>query len=163
MPIQRGILGALLSLALAACTQDASPGSPTPSSALAGSSSAPQATERPSASPAPAATPEFPAPAELQGTWKAVMASGSDIELEISETGYRIAAPNPFGAVSGPRNGRVEVDGDEITFSNSTTCVGDGRYRWSIEGDLLRFEPIGTDQCPNRAPTIAQIEYTRAE
>lgn len=156
---RRLVLKAVLTYALAACTQDASPGSPSASGASTGSSSMPQATGRPSATPRP--TPEFPAPTELQGTWASVSDVGEDLELEFRETGYRITTSTPLGPHSG--SGRVEVDGDEIKFSNSTLCAGDGRYRWSIEVDVLRFEPIGTDACPSRAATIEQIEYTRAE
>jgi hypothetical protein len=159
---RRLVLAALLTLALAACTQDTSPGSPAASSApgaSAGSSGTPQATERPSPTPMP--TQEFPAPTELQGTWASVSDVGEDLELELRETGYRITTSTPLGPHSG--SGRIEVDGDEIKFSNSTLCAGDGRYRWSIEGDVLRFEPIDTDACQNRAAVIAQIEYAKAE
>ena len=61
MPVRRVILGALLSLTLLACSQDVGQSSP------AASSGPPRPPNRPSSTPAP--TPEFPAPAELQGTW----------------------------------------------------------------------------------------------
>jgi hypothetical protein len=58
---------------------------------------------------------------------------------------------------------RVEVDGDEIVFSNATACPADGRYRWSIENDVLRFEPVGADECTGRTDSMADTEYTRSE
>jgi hypothetical protein len=156
MRFRRLILGGLLTLSLIACTQDDNQGSP------AASSGSPSSTERPSGSPAPAATPEFPAPAELQGTWEAVSDSGSDLVLVIRETGYRLTQSSPaIGSQSA--TGRIEVDGDEITFSNATACTGDGRYRWSIENDILRFAPIGEDACPGRTGSMADTEYTRSE
>ena len=93
MRIRRLTLGVLLSLALTAWAQDVGQGSPPSTSGPS------QATERPSASVAPAATAEFPAPAELQGPWEAVMGSGSDIELEIRETGYKLTQAT--GAIGG--------------------------------------------------------------
>jgi hypothetical protein len=154
MRIRRRILGALLSITLIACAQDVSQGSPP------APSGPPQPTERPSATPAP--TPEYPAPAELQATWEAVSDSGSDLVLVIRETGYRLTqSSTAIGSQS--TNGRIEVDGDEILFSNATACAGEGRYRWAIENDVLRFEPIGTDDCPGRTDSMADTEYSRAE
>ncbi len=92
MRIRRSILGVLLCLPFVACAQDVGRASPPSTSGTA------QPTKLPSASPAPAATAQFPAPAELQGIWVAVMDSGSDIELEIRETSFRITAANPLGA-----------------------------------------------------------------
>lgn len=153
MHIPRLILSVLLSLPLMACGQDVSQGSP------AASSGQPQPIE-PNATPV--LTPEFPAPAALEGTWEAVSDSGSDLVLVIRETGYRLTqSSTAIGSQSA--TGRVAVDGDEIVFSNATACVGDGRYRWSIENDVLRFEPIGTDACPGRTGSMEGTTYTRAE
>lgn len=154
MRIRRLILGALLSLSVIGCSQDTSRGSPP------ASSDPPQSTERPSATAAP--TPEFPTPPELQGTWEAVSDSGSDLVLVIRDTGYRLTqSSTAIGSQSA--SGRVEVDGDEIVFSNATVCNGDGRYRWSIEDDVLRFEPIGSDACPGRTGSMVGTAYTRTE
>jgi len=161
MHIRRLILGALLILAIMACSPESGQGSPPASSGPTPAASGPPApTEQPTAVPAP--TPEFPAPAELQGTWEAVSDSGSDLVLVIRETGYRLTQSSAaIGSQSA--TGRVEVDGDEIVFSNATACTGDGRYRWSIESGVLRFEPIGEDACPGRTGSMADTEYSRAE
>jgi len=154
MPTRRLILGALLSLPLMGCSQDISQGDPP------ASSGPPQPTERPSVTLAP--TPEFAAPPELRGTWEAVSDSGSNLVLVIRDTGYRLTqSSTAIGSQSA--TGRVEVDGDEIVFSNATVCNGDGRYRWSIEDDVLRFEPIGSDACPGRTGSVAGTAYARAE
>ena len=165
MRIRRLSLWILLSLVAVACSPDGGQGSPPATSGPPPLASGPpaatdQATDPPSAPPAP--TPEFPAPVELQGTWEAVSDSGSDLVLVIRETGYRLTqSSTAIGSRSA--TGRVAVDGNEIVFSNATACPGDGRYRWSIENDILRFEPVGTDDCPGRTDSMADTEYTRSE
>jgi hypothetical protein len=156
------VLTVLLSLGLGGCGQTANQGGvPTtsPSSETSAATNAPPSgTAQPNATPRP--TAQFPAPAGLQGTWQAIVDEGDDrLTLKITETGYtitRVVAASPAGiTLSG--SGRVEVDGDEIVFSSSL-CDGDGRYRWSIEGDLLRFTPIAPDPCPR---PLDGIDYTR--
>ena len=153
----------LLSLTLAACTPGSSPGSPAVSSSDATgpgtSSGPPDATA--SSSPTSRPTPEFPAPVELQGTWAAVSEAGDDLKLEIREAGYTITRFEDLGTEKA--FGRVAVDDDEIVFSNSNLCVGEGRYRWSIHGGVLRFEPIAPDACPARADGLEDLDYTRGE
>jgi hypothetical protein len=61
----------------------------------------------------------------------------------------------------GGGRGRIEVEGDEITFSGSRQCPGSGTYRWSIEGDKLDLEPVGTDPCPFRFEWARKGAYTR--
>ena len=160
----RRLLGSwLLSLTLAACTLGSNPGSPAVSSSdptgPGTSSGPPDATARPSPTSRP--TPEFPAPTELQGTWAGVSEAGDDVELEIREAGYTITRFEDLGTERA--FGRVAVDDDTIVFSNSNLCVGDGRYRWSIDGGVLRFEPITPDACPARADGLEDIDYTRGE
>lgn len=153
MPIRRLILAALLSPLLAACAQEVRQGSP------AASGSPSQTT---ASSATLQATPEFPAPAELQGTWGAVSDSGSDLVLVLRETGYTLTQSS---TATGSRstNGRIEVEGAEIHFSNANACPGDGRYRWSIENDVLRFEAIGEDECTGRTGSFVDTEYTATE
>jgi hypothetical protein len=61
----------------------------------------------------------------------------------------------------GGGNGLIEVEGDEITFFGSRDCPGRGTYRWSIEGDKLDLEPVGTDPCPFRYEWARSETYTR--
>jgi hypothetical protein len=163
MRVRRLLLSCLLGLTLAACTLGTSPGNPAVSSSdptrPGTSSGPPDATARPSPTSRP--TPEFPAPVELQGTWAAVSEAGDDLELEIREAGYTMSLLRDLGPERS--SGRVVVDDDEIVFSNSNLCVGDGRYRWSIDGGVLRFEPIAPDACPGRADGLEDINYTRGE
>ena len=153
MRTRRLILGALLSFPLMACSPGVSQSTST------ASSGPPQPTERPTATLA--ATPEFPAPPELQGTWTAVTKAGDDLELEIREVGYTLSLLRDLGPERS--SGRVVVDDDEIVFSNSNLCVGDGRYRWSIDDGILRFEALAPDACPGRAHGLEDIDYRPSE
>jgi hypothetical protein len=135
---------------LAGCTQVARPSdrsTPEPAS--------PAATVRPTSAAVP--TPAFPAPAELQGTWRAVIGQ-DEVTLRIRETSYSISRVTAGFPATG--NGRVEVDGDEIVFSGSNRCAddGDGRYQWAIDGDVLRFTSLAPDPC---ARPLDGVEYTR--
>jgi hypothetical protein len=102
---------------------------------------------------APASTSALPAPAALQGRWRAEIGPGIAI-LTFTATDYAI---NWLGTGAG----RIEVEGDEITFSGSGQCPGSGTYRWSIEGDKLHFEPVGSDACPFRADWAGDRTYKR--
>jgi hypothetical protein len=149
------VLTAVLGQSLAACsgpaTETASP--PPASVAPAESSAAPSIAPTAAPTKTPAPTPALPAPAALQGRWRAEIGAGIAI-LTFTATDYRL---NWLGTGAG----RIAVDGDEITFFGSGECPGDGTYRWSIEGDQLHFEPIGTDACPIRADWAADRTYKR--
>lgn len=130
-----------------------------------GSSSTPTATPPTSAAPtiapttaptkALASTPALPAPAELQGRWRAEIAPDVAI-LTFTATTFTISW-------LGGDSGRIEVDGDEITFRGSPNpeCPPGGTYRWSIEGDKLHLEPVGTDPCPFQTDWAGNRTYTR--
>jgi hypothetical protein len=109
----------------------------------------------PTAAPtkAPTSTPALPAPAALQGRWRAEIAPGVAI-LEFTASGYKISW-------LGGGDGQIEVEGDEITFSGSLECPGSGTYRWLIDGDKLNLEPVGTDPCPFRADWAGNRTYMR--
>ena len=149
------VLTAVLGLSVAACSGQASgKASPAPATeAPAPTSAAPTIAPTTAPTKAPTSTPALPAPAALQGRWRAVIAPGVAI-LEFTATGYT-------QTWLGGGNGRIEVEGDEITFSGSRECPGSGAYRWSIEGDKLHFEPVGTDPCPFRADWAGNRTYTR--
>ena len=120
------------------------------------------------AAPAPTATraaanPQQPsgedAPAELQGTWR-LMSKGPEKGLlfVISDRHYRVPARLAHGDLA--------VDGDEILFFNATICgltlpQGIGRYRWTVKGNRLRFDPIEEDPCGGRSDILDGTAYER--
>ena len=116
----------------------------------------PSANAAPTSAPtnALASTPALAAPAELQGRW---LAEIPDVAiLTFTATTFTISW-------LGGDSGRIEVEGDEITFRGSPNpqCPGGGTYRWSIEGDKLHLEPVGTDPCPFQAEWAGNRTYTR--
>lgn len=106
---------------------------------------------------APASTPALPAPAALQGRWRAEIAPSVAI-LDFTATRYTIN----WGILGGG-SGFLEVKGDEITFSGDNQCPGSGTYRWSIEGDKLHFESLEPDPCPFRNDYTRNKTYTRSD
>ena len=149
------VLTAVLGLSVAACSGQASGTASSPPATVAPASTSAAPTTAPTTAPtdAPASTPALPAPAELQGRWRAVIEAAPAV-LTFTATDYTIVW-------RGGGNGRIEVEGDEITFSGSSDCPGSGTYRWSIEGDTLHLEPAGTDPCPFRAEWAGKGPYTR--
>jgi len=155
-----GLIVAVVVIAIAALAGAAFVGTRLVQPPVAPTPSQPAVLTVPSAAPAssakaPASTPAVPA--ALQGRWRAEIAPGVAI-LEFT----------PYGNFTiqwaGAGSGRVEVDGDEITFSGSRDpqqCPDGGTYRWSIEGDKLHFEPVGTDPCPFQAQWAGNRTYTR--
>ena len=97
------------------------------------------------------------APPELIGRWRAAVGQGEFVTLTIDAGRYLTGGP--FGAASGG----ITVEGDVITFLKSTQCDGTGAYRWSLDGDSLHLESIGTDECPGRAFALADQTYTRVK
>ncbi len=149
------VLTAVLGLSVAACSGRASgTASPPPATvALAPTSAAPTVAPTTAPTKTLAPTPALPAPAALQGPWRAVIPPGVAI-LTFTATGYT-------QTWLGGGSGQIEVEGDEITFSGSRGCPGSGSYRWSIEGEKLHLEPVGTDACPFRADWAGNRTYTR--
>lgn len=102
-------------------------------------------------------TAQLPAPTELSGRWSANVGL-EPTELKLDGASYSITfGPDTVSA-------DIMVEGDTITFINKgyVTCHGEGRgmYRWSIEDDILKFEPLGEDECPNRGSILRNAEYT---
>jgi hypothetical protein len=149
------VLTAALGQSLAACSGQASGTVAPPRATVAPAPTSAAPTIAPTTAPtkAPTPTPALPAPAALQGRWRAVIPPGIAI-LAFTATDYEI---NWLGG----GRGRIEVDGNEITFSGSPQCPGSGTYRWSIEGDKLHLEPVATDPCPFRAEWARKGPYTR--
>jgi hypothetical protein len=58
--------------------------------------------------------------------------------------------------------GKIAVDGDVITFSNSNLCDGNGTYQWSLEGDMLALTLTGADPCSGRTEVLAGQTFVRS-
>ncbi|HET9852772.1 MAG TPA: hypothetical protein VFP56_09730 [Candidatus Limnocylindrales bacterium] len=142
---------AVTALSLAACAQAGAPATTAPSMPAAASALA-----APTASPLPTPVPTLlnPAPPEMLGKWMTEFAEGDIGTITISPTGIRIKR---FASA----DVRLEVFGDELVLSHSQLCTGEGRYRWSIEGDELRFDSIEPDACDGRAKTFNGVTFTR--
>ena len=93
---------------------------------------------------------------ELQGTWFLSTATASSpVRIYLRETTY--AAPNG-------RSGTVEAEGEVLTFTavcGGTAFEGVGRYRWTLEGDTLRFDLIGNDECSGRQAIFDGAAFER--
>lgn len=93
---------------------------------------------------------------ELQGTWFLSTATATNpVRIYLRETSY--SAPNG-------RSGRVEAEGDVLTFT--ARCAGTpfeavGRYRWTLEGDTLHLDMIGKDECGGRRSILDDATYER--
>ena len=144
-----GLLAMLASLALGCSVGPSASAIPT---TLQPAVTTPQPTPLPTRPPQP--TPAHPAPPELIGHWIAEPAPGDVIRLELDEKGFDITR---FASA----NGRIEVFDDEIVFSRSSLCQGEGRYTWTIDGEVLRFTSVTPDECPDRAKSLEGIDFTR--
>lgn len=102
------------------------------------------------------------APVGLRGRWAGMTPQGDEAQITLAGVNYSAVISSGGGRAEGA--GLIVVDGDTIIFinSNPTACSGEGRgeYFWSVEDGVLRFEPIGTDECPPRVPHLIDIEYT---
>jgi hypothetical protein len=142
------LLVAAGALGLVACAE--SPAAPSPSTPA----TAPlTSTVGPSHAPDPAsATSEASsAPPELFGTWRTTL---------VGQTVTLVLTPDTYTIIRGVNkgDGDVRVDGDRIDFFNSTLCPGTGEYRWTIDGDTLRFSSL-TEPCPGRAEALLNVRY----
>jgi hypothetical protein len=150
------VLTAVLAQSVAACSGQASGAVSPPPATVAPAPTSAAPTSAPTTAPtkAPAATPA--APPALLGRWRAEIPPTFALLTIKPYAGYTIDWINTG-------SGRIEVEGDEITFSGSPNpqCPGSGTYRWSIEGDKLHLEPVGTDPCPFRADWAGNRTYTR--
>jgi hypothetical protein len=95
------------------------------------------------------------APSELAGTWRRSF-DGQPLLITLDETGYFVQAAGGAGA------GRIFVEGDRITFSDSNRCEGTGTYTWSIEDERLRFTLVGDDPC-GRVDFLLRATFGRVE
>ena len=69
-----------------------------------------------------------------------------------------------YGITRGPASGsgKIAVDGDVITFSNSNLCDGIGTYRWLLQKDVLTLTSTGADPCRGRSEVLAGQTFVRA-
>jgi hypothetical protein len=141
------VLGAaaVLGIAVAGCAQ-------------AGGTQQPVATALPpSVAPTAAPTAEPPAPTLLNAAPAEMISRWTSDVAKVDITATKLA----ISGVDFPTSMRLEVFGQELVLSHGTLCAGDGRYRWTIEGDTLRFEPIGPDNCERRQKSFDGVTYTR--
>jgi hypothetical protein len=103
-----------------------------------------------------------PAPTKLQGHWLLVSKSAhtfkNRFELEIRDRQYGF----PVGLV----RGHVVTHDHEVDFYNEDLCnlafpQGVGRYRWTVNGDLLHLERIEKDACATRRGVLEDATYRR--
>ncbi|MEO8273123.1 MAG: hypothetical protein ABI620_03575 [Chloroflexota bacterium] len=151
----RGLaIGIALAALVAACGAAATPTLAPPTVVATTPSVAP-----PTAAPTVEAAPTPPAdaaPAALQGKWTTPMGLGDDVDLVLSDNGYRFTrgGNNPYGHIS--------VNGATIEFSASPQCIeGSGTYTWAITGEQLTFTQVGAkDPCPRGSLLLGQV-YAR--
>jgi hypothetical protein len=93
---------------------------------------------------------------ELQASWRTTLDTGEAVTLLLRADSYRITR----GPASG--TGKIAVDGDVITFSNSILCDGIGTYQWSLEGDMLTLTLTGGDPCSGRTEVLAGQTFVRS-
>lgn len=90
----------------------------------------------------------------MLGKWTVEFDEGDVATITVKETGIRIKR---FATA----DVRLEVIGDVAILSHSQLCTGEGRYRWSIEGDQLRFDSIEPDVCDGRSKSFNGVTFTR--
>ncbi len=143
----------LLTLVLAAC---GSPNAYIPSAAPSTSAVASVATQTFAVQSWP---PGGPLPAELVGTWRPV-----DPAL-VGDLTFTPPNQYVFATPAESSGGNVVVSGTEIAFFNGALCglrlpEGVGRYRWTISGGELRFEPLNSDPC-GRGSDLQTRKYVK--
>lgn len=97
---------------------------------------------------------------ELIGTREADIQPAAAVKhemLRLTTTNYRVSREGATGS------GRLEIDGEQATFSQSALCSGAGVYRWELDGSTLRFTPVEPDPCTGRAAFLEGATCTRTE
>jgi hypothetical protein len=136
------VLGTIAAAVLAACGGD----SPDPT----------EGASRTLAAPTTTAAPKNPLPEELQGTWFLSTVTATDpVRLYLRESSYLVSS-------GGSHSGEVEAEGDIFTsICGGSNVEGTGRYRWTLKGDTLHFDLIGTDECGGRSDVLEDATYER--
>ena len=95
-----------------------------------------------------------PVPLELRAAWTTRLGDET-MTLTLFERSYAVRrGPNRTTGGLGTRDG-------EIRFLASTACNGTGTYRWSLQGNSLRFSPVSPDECPGRFEIMDNTTYQR--
>lgn len=97
----------------------------------------------------------------LRGRWTGVTPGGEAAQITLAGINYTAVIRGAGTPAEG--SGTIFVDGNKIVFTGANlACSGEGRgeYFWSLDGDVLRFEPDGEDECAPRVPHLVDIEYT---
>jgi hypothetical protein len=94
----------------------------------------------------------------VAGLSKSGHAFKNRFELEVRDRQYGF----PVGLV----RGQVAAHGSEVDFYNEDLCdlafpEGVGRYRWSVNGELLYLAGIEDDQCATRRGVLDGAKYRR--
>ena len=110
----------------------------------------------PDAAPSTTAAVARSMPTELHAGWQTTLDNGESVTLRLRADSYQITR----GADSG--SGRVDVEGDIMTFSNSNLCDGIGTYRWLLQNDILTLTSTGADPCSGRSEALAAQTFVRA-
>lgn len=106
--------------------------------------------------PSSPVSPVSPAPLALQGVWVTTLTgSGQKVTLTLGATDYRI------NRGANQASGTIAVTDNQIKFSDSTACNGDGTYRWVINGTSLLFTTDAPDACPGRSEVLAGYTYVK--
>ncbi len=144
-------------LFLVACAVDGGNAATDSATAPTGGGMADASVSPSAASPSASAPLAGTAPPELAGTWRRAYL-GEPLFLTLDGNGYTVQAADGFGA------GRIFVEGDQITFSNSNRCDGDpaGTYTWGLENDRVRFTLVGEDPC-GRAAFLLRATFGRVD
>jgi hypothetical protein len=110
----------------------------------------------PNAAPSTTAAAAGSTPTELHTGWQTTLDNGESVTLRLRADSYQITR----GPASG--SGRVDVEGDIMTFSNSNLCDGIGTYRWLLQNDILTLTSTRADPCSGRSEVLAGQTFVRA-
>jgi hypothetical protein len=81
------------------------------------------------------------------------------VRLYLRETTYTATRAGASHA------GKIAVDGSIIEFTSicgGTSVEGSGRYRWTVDGDVLHLDLIGKDECTGRSAILEDATYARS-
>ena len=98
-------------------------------------------------------------PADLVGTWRLVKPNPGDVvRLYLRPNAYTVSRGFAHA-------GQAEAKADVLTLTSvcgGSTVTGVGRYRWTLSGDKLHFEPFGKDECTGRTEVFEDATYERS-
>jgi hypothetical protein len=101
-----------------------------------------------------------PAPGGLAGSWAFETGDGTSQRLVLHGQTYTVYVLGGGQTASDTASGRIDVDGDQITFYGGSRCPGSGTYQWTVAGGVLRFSARDSDPCP-RSELLPSAAWTR--